>query len=653
MLRLVPAAALLALVALTGLGSARGALAEDDLVHIRSRVAYDIHPDQGPVHVSWDISIQNNDPQTTRGGGRRTSISYYDAFSFPVLAGASSVTARSAAGAHLDVAVAQPVQGLVTPATVKLDKQLFYQDTYDLRLEYAVPETRREALIVTPAYAFVPLVASGDEATVEVSLPEGGPWSTSVEAGDCTQSGASFTCAGADSVFLAGVAEAARPDLTATLATDVQLRDKKVAVSITYFQGEEAFAQHVSDLAVNALPVIEDIYGFTYSGADTINVSERVRQVILGYEGLTRCDAAACEVNISPIADDYTVLHEFAHLWSGIYAKRWLAEGFAQYVSIQAAAYLPEGLVSGAPPDREQPSVDLRLDDWGEVTSIIGAAQEDLAVENAGYYRSLRFLEQLDFELGLETLRKANQAISQGGVPADSRRFMDVLEDVSGRNNDGLFLEWVFPDSLDPLLADRREARDRLTNLIARVQEEGLTEDVPARIEGKVKAWQFDEAFEALDKAEAGLDTYDRLKGELEQLRNDVSAAGLVLSDDIDRRIADWDFEGARALVQQAAEAVSAYNLARAKVAEPRSLWERFGLLGSDPEGSVERAAAAFNDGEYQAAIEHAKQAIDTVDGASATAVRRILILAGVLALFALVILVAVWLSHRREPDFA
>jgi len=652
-LRLALGAVLLAVAALAAPGRAPGARAEDDLVHIKSHVAYDIHPDQGPVRVAWDISIQNNDPQTARGGGRRTSVSYYDTFSFPVLAGAASVTARSAAGADLRVDLAEPSQRLVTQATVKLDKQLFYHDTYAMRLEYEIPETRQPALIVMPAYAFVPLIAGGDEATVEVSLPEGGPWSASVDAGDCTADGRSLTCTGADSVFLAGVAEAARPDLTATLATDVHLRDREVAVNITYFQGEEAFAQHVSDLAVNALPVIEDLYGFTYHGAETITVSERVRQVILGYEGLTQCDAAKCEVNISPIADDYTVLHEFAHLWSGIYAKRWLAEGFAQYVSIQAAAYLPEGLVSGSPPEREQPGVDLRLDDWGEVTSVIGATPEDLALENAGYYRSQRFLDLLSFELGLETLRKANQAISQSGEAADSRRFMDVLEDVSGRNNDGLFLEWVFPDSLDSLLADRREARDRLTNLIARAQDEGLSEAVPARIEEKVKAWQFDEAFAALDAAEAGLDVYDRLKGDLERLRNDVSAAGLVLSDDIDKRIADWDFEGARALVEQAAEAVAAYNAARAKVAEPRSLWERFGLLGSDPEASVERAAAAFNDGQYQAAIDHANHAIDTIDGASAMAVRRVLVLAGVLALFALVILVAVWLSHRREPDFA
>ena len=653
MRRLLVAATFL-LVLVGGFPSSSAARAEDDLVHIKSHVVYNIQPDQGPIRVTWDVSILNNDPQTAKSSGRGTNIFYYDTFTFPLLVGASTVEAKSSGGVLLDISVQEPGQGPAIPATIKLDRRLFYRDTYDLHMEYQVPETRHPALIVLPTYAFVPLLASGDEATVEVSAPGEQPWSTSTEAVDCAQNGAAFTCSGSDSVFVAAITEVARPDLTATLSTEVQLRDQKVPVNITYFQGEEAFAQHVSDLAANGLPVIEDIYGLTYFGPGTINISERVRQVILGYEGLTSCDAAtACEVNISPIADDYTVLHELAHLWSGLYDKRWLSEGFAQYVSVLAAPYLREGLVSGTPPARQQASVELQLDDWGDVDSVISASEDELAVENAGYYRSQRFLEQLEFELGVETLRRTNQAIGLDGSPADSRRFMDVLEEVSGRNNDALFREWVFPDSLDSLLADRREARDRLTNVIARTQEEGLTEDVPGQIQEPVDAWRFRDAFTALDTAEAGLNAYDGLKEELARLREDVAFSGLVLADDIERLIDEWDFQGATATANQAFEALTAYDIALEKVDAPRSPWKQFGLLGSDPEASIERAAAAFNDGDYAGAIGHADTAIATIDGAAKTAMRRVLIMAGMLALFAIVILGAVWLSHRREPDFA
>ena len=644
----------MALLSLAVRDQQQTALAEEDLVHITSHITYDIHPDQGPVRVAWDISIQNNDPETKNTGSRGTNVFFYDTFSFPLLAGASSVTATSAEGADLDISVREPGQGPVIPATIELDKRLFYKDTYELHLEYQIPETRHAAIIVIPAYAFIPLIVSGDEATVEVSASSGEPWVTSIEAVDCTAAGTGFTCTGADSVFIAATVEIARPDLTATVTTEAQLRDQKVPVNITYFQGEEAFAQHISELAVNSLPIIEDLYGLTYSGPGAINISERVHQVILGYEGLTSCDSAtACEVNISPIADDYTVLHELAHVWSGLYEKRWLSEGFAQYVSVQAASYLPPGLLAGAPPTRQQPSVDLQLDDWGEVNSVIGASDEDLAVENAGYYRSQRFLEQLEFEVGVEALRRTNQAISQDGEPADSRRFMDLLEEVSGRDNDSVFKEWVFPSSLEPLLANRREARDRLTNVIARAQEENLTLDVPGQIQEKVDAWNFQDAFVALDEAESGLESHDALKADLAQLRNNTAAAGLILSDGIEKLVSEWDFDGARSSVEQAFEALAAYDAALKRVAAPRSLWKRFGLLGSDPEGSIERAAAAFNDGDYAAAIDHADTAIHTVEGASNTAMRRVLIVTGIFAVFALVILGAVWLSHRRAPDFA
>jgi hypothetical protein len=242
---------------------------------------------------------------------------------------------------------------------------------------------------------------------------------------------------------------------------------------------------------------------------------------------------------------------------------------------------MPEGLVSGSSSVRQQPSVELQLDDWGDVENVIGASEDDLAVENAGYFRSLRFLDQVEFELGVEALRRTNQAISQDGKPADSRRFMDLLEEISGRNNDSLFVEWVFPESLEPLISDRREARNRLTNVTARAQAAGLTEDVPAEIQKKVDAWQFQEAFTALELAEAGLDTFDDLKDDLSRLQEDIDAAGLVLSDSIQKLLVEWDFEAARSTVDQAFEAVTAYH-SRGEGECAAFGTEVFGLLGSD-----------------------------------------------------------------------
>ena len=62
----------------------------------------------------------------------------------------------------------------------------------------------------------------------------------------------------------------------------------------------------------------------------------------------------------------------------------------------------------------------------------------------------------------MQALQAVNRNIATSGKPADSRRFMDLMEEATGKNMDNLFLVWVFPDSYGQVLADRREARDRL-----------------------------------------------------------------------------------------------------------------------------------------------------------------------------------------------
>jgi hypothetical protein len=617
-----------------------------ELVHITSNYLYDLsQPAQG-VRVTAQITIENQDPDTQPGRRGYTSLTV------PILAGSQAAAAVAPSGAILDVSLAQIEDTRLAGATVVFEEPLFHGDTYTFKLNYQLQDVKERMVLVTPVYVFLPLLASGDQATVTVHTPGEG-WDVSMEAADCTRDGASFTCAGSEHAYIAGIVEASRPDATVSTSLQVPLREQAVTVNITYFEGQDEFAGHIAALAYEGLPVIEDLYGVTYFAPPLINIAERGRQVILGYEGITLCRPDACEIDVSPIADDYTILHELAHLWSGMYARRWLSEGFAQYIAERAALLLPEGLVTGAPEQRPPPPIDLQLDDWGEVESVIGASPDRLAIENAGYYRSLRFLQLLEFEVGIDALRRTNQLIKERGTPADSRLYIDLLEEASGRNNDTLFREWVFPDHIDATLAKRREARDRLTNLIAHAEQEGLSQDVPTAIQEDVDAWQFDAALAALAEAEAGLQSYDEIKVELAELQARVQAEGLLLADSISTAIQQWDFAGARTILTQAGDALSAYVIAREKVEAPRSLWRKFGLLGSHPERSLERSAAAFDRGDYQLAIDFAIDATDTIDGASATAVRRLLVVAGILSVLAIVILGAIVLSRLREREWA
>ncbi|MBI2912740.1 MAG: hypothetical protein HYY03_02330 [Chloroflexi bacterium] len=617
------------------------------MLRVTAHVSYDIQPDQRPVHVSWQVTVEDNDPQTARDGGG--TISFYDSVSLPILRGATDISALSPAGKPLTVTVDNSAPGPLLVATVVFDRLLYYHDTYNLSLDYSLPSARDQSLLVTPFYVFLPAVASGDQATVVIATPNGPPWQVNLEPVDCTQNGASFSCAGSDSVRVAAFAEVSRPDATATIPIGLSLGEKNVSVNLTYFQGEEAWAQHLQQLVTAALPVIEDLYGFPYSGPFAINIAEGGRQVILGYEGLTSCDPqTSCDIAISPVADDLTALHELAHLWSNIYARRWLVEGFAELMAREAAAHLPPGLVQ--PPSSQRPpaaDLDLRLDQWPDISS--GAPSEaDRQADSAGYDRSLRFLTLLKDQLGLDTLQRANAAIAQSGQPADSRRFMDTLEEVSGGNLDQLFARWVFPDSYGPILQARRQGRDRLSAVAAQAQAEGLSGDIPENIRQDIAGWRFEEALAALDRAEAALTTYAEIRDGLARLRSDVQAAGLSFPKVIDDALANWDFEAARLALADARRAVDAYTAARDKVDAPRSLWRRIGLLGSDPGSDLDEAAFAFARGDFQTAIDRANSAAGAIDDASQTALIRVLIFLAVLTSAGGAIGIAFWLSSRR-----
>ncbi len=614
---------------------------------VTSRVTYDLRPQEGPVKVSWDVSVNNNDPATARN-------SYYDSLQLPVLRGASNLTARSADGVSLTVALDDSSGGPIALASVKFDKRLFYRDSYSFSLSYELATARSESLLVTPYYVYLPLLASGEEATVTLNTPSGPDWSTTVKTSECTASGGStYTCKGASSVYVAAFAEVVRPDALASSAFDVVLSGTPVHVTLRYFPGEEAFANHSRELIAAALPVMEEVAGFPYKGPPTLKVAQGGLQATLGNEGVTTCGESECNIVVSPVGDDYTTIHELAHLWTGIFSKRWLAEGFAQLMAEDAVGRLPAGLVQGQAPKWEPSAIDLQLDEWEDASASITATEEERLRQVAGYDRSLRFLYLLRFQLGTNLLKRVNAAIAAEGKPADSRRYLDLLEDNSGRQLDDLFAQWVFPSSYGTILADRREARARLAELERRVAEEGLSSDVPAAIREQVAEWRFGEALSALDAAEAGLQRFDGLREDLSRLKTDASAVGLKLPETGESYLLRWDFDGAEAFIRAARSALDAYTAAAAKVHGHRSLWERFGLLGSDPEGTLRSAAEAFAAGDFAGAEDRAAAAAESVASAGEVALRRLLIVGGILAFFAIVILAAVWIARLRERQFA
>jgi len=628
----------------------RAAAQEPDLV-LTSNVVYDIATTDQPVRVTWDVSIVNNDPETADTGSG--TIKFYESLSLPIIPGAGALSAADADGSVLDIEMIDQPQ-LVDLASVSFARALFFGDTYTFRLSYVVMDSRTDGVLVTPNYIFLPVVAAGDEATVTVNTPAGDPWEVSIDPQECAANGNVFACSGNASGYVAALVEVSQPGAMASTSFEVPMAGLTLAANLSYFQGQEAAATHQQALITAALPVIEEVMGFDFTGAAQLNVSQGGRQEILGYEGVTSCSEASCEVVISPVADDYTVLHELSHLWSSIFSERWLSEGFAQLVPGETAPRLPEGVLQGEPLSRTPSTYPLQLDDWEEeLTPVIGAGDDAVARIAAGYDYSLRFLQDLRGEFGMETLQAVNRNIAGSGEPADSRRFMDVMEDATGENLDSEFLTWVFPRSYEPILADRREARERTTAVRSRLADEGLRPGGLVAIEQAIREWEFGTALSLLDTLEANIDTYVELVEQAGDLESDANGAGLTLPPDITDVLSQFDFEAARTLLASGELALDAYRDAVQQVEADRSLWERFGLLGSDPDAQLDAAKDAFAAGNFTQSREHSERAGELIGDASSVALRRMLVVAGFFGVLAVVIGVAIGVGQLRRRAVA
>jgi hypothetical protein len=645
------AVCLLALAAaLFFLPSGRNIARGDELLRIESSINYSVDTEEPSVAVTWEISLENNDPSTQFGAGQ---VFFYEGLSLPVLTGATKVSAISGEGTQLFTAQSANESAVLDQVDVSFDHNLFFGDAYDFTLSYELPETRSDTLLVTEAYVYVPLIVLGDEASVTVDAPSESPWQPDLAAQDCALSGEELQCSGSDALYLAGLLEVIRPDLTSTIAFEAPLAEGNVSVSLTYFEGDDETAAHQRDVITGTLSLIEEAYGWPYPGPDSFTVTHGGRQKAFGYEGLADCGGErGCQIIISPVATDYTLVHELAHLWSGAYQTRWLSEGFAEWITYQVEGSVPGGLLQGEHIRLPAASTPLQLDDWGDPESIIGADEGYLELTQAGYDYSLRFIEELEDTVGADGLRAVNKAIAESSLPVESRRYMDFLEDVTGLNPDALFTLWVFPESYDSLIELRREARDRYASVAAELADGGFSDEPLTAIRENISEWRFDEAMVAMDQIETNLGRYAEIKSELDALLSDADALGLVVPESLSSALERWEFEEVEDLMTLTRQALGTYGRAVDRVNEPRSLWQKFGLIGDDPDGELDAAETAFESGAFSRSEEHSESAISMIDRASSAATRRVLVVAGILGAFVVAFGVAYVIAITRQQKF-
>jgi len=561
----------------------------DELLRIESAVTYEILPEQGPVRVTWQIALDNNDPSTERDDSG--NVQFYESLTIPILTGASAVEARGPGGVDLDVQVDGSPGGPVAGAEVDFDRDLYYEDTYELELTYEIADTRSSVLLVSDNYVFLPAISSGDASEVQIVATDAAEWDVTIEPIDCPLvANGIFSCGPSEFVEVAALVEVARAGVLTASTFDVPMRSGPVAITLRHFPGEEAWAARMREIADAAIPLLEDLFGVAYDGPRLLEVAERGRQEIAGYEGTFSCGTDACVIGISPLAEDIVAVHEFAHLWTEAFENRWIAEGLAEFVSKRAAESLT-GTVAPYEFTRPDRVLDFPLDEWGRSHYLIGATQDELEVEASGYYRSRLFFEDLEGEIGLQAIQAANQAAAEQGAAVDTEDYFGMLEEASGRRLDDLFLGAVFPESYAPRLEQRAD-----------------------------------------------------LIGRLGALRTGTDEAGFSLPARIGQLLDEWDFDEAETLIVSAERALAAYIEAEARLDESRSFTERIGLIGKDPDATLEDAADAFTATEFSRSERLSRDAIAEMDSAADDGLIRLLIAAGIAALLLVGVVVVVWI---------
>ncbi|HJW21466.1 MAG TPA: hypothetical protein VJ506_03460 [Candidatus Limnocylindrales bacterium] len=442
--------------------------------------------------------------------------------------------------------------------------------------------------------------------------------------------------------FVADVS-ADRPAAYLELQRAVAIGGIQAQLLIRSWPDDAAWRDRVSGLLTTALPVLGQAIGLAWPIATPLVVQESLPRSTGGYAGLF--DPATDRIEIAYVAPTGVVLHEAAHAWfnGSLVADRWAAEAFASYYAEVAAATMKVKIDSPqlTPADL---AAAIPLNAWGPVGS------EPSETESYAYAASLVLARQIAARAGDDGLRRVWSLASQGigayqpptgaperlGSPPDWRALLDLLEDTTGRSYADLWQAWVVrPEDL-PALAARAVARGAYAQGVA----DAGPWQLPPSIREAMRTWQFDEAERELSAAEGVLRQRTALEGE-------ATADGLQLPVTLRREFETGDLVSAASEAAAELAALGAFQAARQARPSDVTTLDAIGLLGTDPDGSLREAAAAFSAGDLQGASHAAADA--TSAWTSAATVGRGRVMSAIALAVAIVLLAGLVLGRRRR----
>ena len=620
LLRAAAAATLLAsLLLVPATGPVRAA--DDDGLDLVTSSSYRLDPEAGLVRVIVDVTATNDKPNLVQQtpSGTLTTRYFFDVAILVVHAEAASIQARS--GSRSLRVDPTPDEGF-TAVEVALPSDLDYGETVKFSVSYDLPggAPRSESQIrVGSAFATFYAWAFGDAGEVRIFVPagfevetSGSPVAESVADGLTT-----LTATGISNVTeWYSVVVADRED--SLTREPLSLEDGERLV-IRAWPEDAEWLERVSGLLREGLPVLVDKIGLDWPVDGEIEVVEVHTPLLEGYAGVFYPTEDLIE--ISEDLDELTIVHEASHGWfnSNLFVGRWINEGFADEYS---ARVLDEVSVGGLRPRGGlTPTSDgsVRLNEWSHPGRILD--DETDARELFGYEASWTVIHELVEEIGEEGMREVfvaadgDETAYRGAgdpetvtIPNDWRRFLDLLEERGGSTQaEELFRRWVITPDQEDDLETRAQVREAYAALVA--EGDGWLPGWAVR--DPLGRWQFSRAAEQIDAAEEVLATRDELAG---------IAAEIGVAPPASLReayeAADEDFAAAQDLASEQLEVAGQLRAATQAVDAPRDLFTALGLLGEDPQASLDGATEAFASGDTEAAAADAASVTALLDAA-------------------------------------
>ncbi len=620
--------------------------ADDPDADTRADYRYRPDLDRGVVAVEIEVVVTADKPNVPTADG--VFQYFFERYGLLIPPEAEELTVTDASG----VALTQERESLddfTDLLTVEFRRNIFYRQSAVFTVAFELPTGpagSTSIVRVNAAHAsFEAWVSPNlEEATLTVDLPTGfedrgdGLVPFRLEPGDDGGSQLVLDELDPEEFYtLVSLGDEDRLDvLDIDLATVFLDSDVTGTIRVESWPGDVGWTEHVEDGIADGLPALQELVGLPWPIEGELVITESFSPVLYGYAGWY--DRANDVIEVSDERDDLLLYHELSHVWfnDSLFLDRWVNEGLAELYAAETAGALGAGRPEPEPTSRTDEGA-IPLD---EFDGLLTPTEEAW-----GYRASWTLIEAVADEIGMEGMAQILEAADGREVayvgdveperyPArpDWRRLLDLAENIQGVDEGplaDLFQTWVVEDvgpgadQDDERFDQRADARATYLELV----ETGDGWAVPYGVRRRLTGWDFERAQSLMAETRTALDRRD----DLEDL---LAPTGAALPAELETTFeaSDDDLEAFSTDLADVREAGVEVREAHDLLADDRSILERVGLLGADPERDQDLAVAALSEGRLADATAAANEVDARIAAASGQGTLRVALAALLLA---------------------